>query len=94
MACNCSHSLSAFHKCSKDGLERILGTKVKKTINIWGKRLVVAALNGSFALWLKKCGYNKPLSKRPLSTFQWVNGTENYLNPKTIEDVVAQASQV
>jgi hypothetical protein len=26
---------------------------VKNAINIWGKRLVVAALKGSFAIWLK-----------------------------------------
>jgi hypothetical protein len=54
-------SLGAFDQNSKEELERILNTKVKKTINIWGKRLVVAALKGSFAIWLKKCGYNNPV---------------------------------
>jgi hypothetical protein len=87
-------SLSAFDKYLKEELERILGAKVKKTINILGKRLIVAALKRSFAIWLKKCGYNHALSKRPLSTLQWVNGTEDYLNPETGEDVITQASQV
>jgi hypothetical protein len=75
-------------------LERILGTKVKKTINIWRKRLVVAVLQGSLAIRLKKCRYNNFLSKRPLCTLQWVNRTEDYLNPETRDDVITQASQV
>jgi hypothetical protein len=53
--------LGAFDQNSKEELGRILNTKVKKTINIWGKRLVVAALKGSFAIWLKKCRYNNPV---------------------------------
>jgi hypothetical protein len=55
---------------SKEEFERILGSKVKKTISIWEKPLLVAALRGSFAIWLKKCG-TIPLSlKDPLALNQ------------------------
>jgi hypothetical protein len=38
-------------------LKELLNHKPKKIINIWAKRLVVAAIKGSFSIWLKKCGY-------------------------------------
>jgi hypothetical protein len=41
-----------------------------------------------------KCGYNKPLSKRPINTYSWVNGTEDYHDPLRRDDVITQASQV
>jgi hypothetical protein len=34
-----------------------LNHKPKRIINIWAKRLVVAAIKGSFSIWLKKWGY-------------------------------------
>jgi hypothetical protein len=86
-------SLGAFDKISKDERERIIRHKVKKTINIW-ETFGSSSFKRSFAIWHKKWGYNNPLSKRPLGTLQWVNGTEDYLTPETRDDVITQVSQV
>jgi hypothetical protein len=84
--------------CIRSKLERrirkILNTKVKKTINIWGKRLVVAALKGSFAIWLKKCGYINPICTRPKNTLEWVTDIEDFHGPQRRDDVITEASQI
>jgi hypothetical protein len=69
-------------------------TETKKTINSWGKRLVVAALKGSFNIWLKKCGYNSPVATRPKSPLDWVKGTDDYYDDDRRDDVITQTSQV
>jgi hypothetical protein len=38
-------------------LKDLLNQKPKRIITIWAKRLVVAAIKGSYNIWLKKCGY-------------------------------------
>jgi hypothetical protein len=49
--------LGAFNQIATIQLENILETKVKRTINIWGKRIVAATTKGSFNIWLKKNGW-------------------------------------
>jgi hypothetical protein len=44
-------------------LENILETKSKKTISIWGRRIVTAAIKGSFDIWLKKNGWTSFVQK-------------------------------
>jgi hypothetical protein len=50
-------SLGSLNHITYLTLKDLLSHKPKKIINIWAKRLVVAAIKGSFRLWLKKCGY-------------------------------------
>jgi hypothetical protein len=40
-----------------------LETKSKKTISIWGRRIVTAAIKGSFDIWLKKNGWTSFVQK-------------------------------
>jgi hypothetical protein len=47
-------SLGAFTQNATTTLENILETKSNKTIRIWGRRIVTAAIKGSFDIWLKK----------------------------------------
>jgi hypothetical protein len=46
-------SLGVFNQFATIALENILETKSKKTISIWGRRIIAAVLKGSFDIWLK-----------------------------------------
>jgi hypothetical protein len=50
-------SLGSLDKWCRNEMEKLLGSKSKQVIDIWCKRLVVAALKGSYSIWLKRCGY-------------------------------------
>jgi hypothetical protein len=58
------------------------------------KSFVVAALKGSFAIWLKKCGYNNPVCRRPKNTLERVPDIEDFHDPLRREDVIVEASQI
>jgi intracellular sulfur oxidation DsrE/DsrF family protein len=47
-------SLGSFDYNAKIELRMLLNTKVKSVINIWAKRLIVAAIKGSYNIWLKR----------------------------------------
>jgi small nuclear ribonucleoprotein (snRNP)-like protein len=57
-------SLGAFNQFANVALENIMETKSKKTISIWGRRIVAEALKGSFDIWLKKNGWTSFVQKR------------------------------
>jgi hypothetical protein len=58
-------SLGSLNHITYLTLKDLLNHKPKRTITIWAKRLVVAAIKGSYNIWLKKCGYkNINLIKR------------------------------
>jgi hypothetical protein len=50
-------SLGSLNHITYLTLKDLLNKKPKRIINIWAKRLVVAAIKGSYNIWLKKCGY-------------------------------------
>jgi hypothetical protein len=56
-------SLGAFYQFATNTLENILETKSKKTISIWGRRIVIATIKGSFDIWLKKSGWTSFVQK-------------------------------
>jgi hypothetical protein len=53
----CVWSLGAFDKKATLALSNILNTNTKRIISMWGKRIVVAAIKGSFNIWMKKNGW-------------------------------------
>jgi hypothetical protein len=50
-------SLGSLNHATYLTLKDLLNHEPKRIINIWAKRLVVAAIKGSFNIWLKKCVY-------------------------------------
>jgi hypothetical protein len=46
-------SIGAIPSFTLRNLSNIIGSKRIKEVSLWGKRLVVAALRGSFAIWMK-----------------------------------------
>jgi hypothetical protein len=50
-------SLGSLNHITYLTLKDLLNHKPKRIIIIWAKRLVVAAIRGSFNIWLKKCGH-------------------------------------
>jgi hypothetical protein len=51
---------------------------------------VVAVLKGSFNIWLGKCWYTNPVTRKPINTLTWVMNTEDYLDPLIRDDFVTR----
>jgi hypothetical protein len=56
-------SSDSLDKDCRIAIEKLLGTRTKSVIDIWCKRLVVAAIKGSHNIWLKRCGYKDIILK-------------------------------
>jgi hypothetical protein len=48
-------SLGSSDSLCRISMEKLKGSKSKKVIDIWCKRRVVAAIKGSYNIWLKRC---------------------------------------
>jgi hypothetical protein len=73
-------SLGAIPNFTLKNLSTIIGSNSKAVMNLWAKRLVLAALKGSFLLWIKAAPQNFELMQKTITMDELDDQDDEYEN--------------